>query len=651
MSDKKEEGTKNTQQVTGKIIGIDLGTTNSCVAVMEGSKPRIIESTEGNRTMPSIVAFTKDGEKLVGQAAKRQSVANPRDTLFAIKRLIGRSYKASSYMQKSLPYQLVERPNGDVWAKAGGKDYSPSQISAFILERLKETAEKNLGQTVDKAVITVPAYFNDAQRQATKDAGQIAGLDVVRIINEPTAAAMSYGISSNKDGEHVVVFDLGGGTFDVSILELSDGLFEVKSTAGDTLLGGEDFDRILLEDLAASFKKKEAIDLLSDPLALQRLREAAESAKIELSSVMETEINLPFITANQDGPKHFVEKVTRARLESLTSSFLQRTEEPCLKALKDAGLTKGDIGQVLLVGGQTRMPAVQAFVKEIFGKEPNISINPDEAVAAGAATQAGVLQGDVKDVLLLDVTPLSLGIETLGGVFSRLIERNTTIPCKKSQVFSTAEDNQPEVSIKVFQGEREMAADNKLLGQFNLSGIPPAPRGTPQISVTFDIDADGIVNVSASDQASGKEQNIRIQSSGGLTQDEIETMIKHAQESAEKDKENRMAAELRNQSDAFLHATRKVIEENKDKLEEALRKRVEEDLSKLEAALKDGIAYKDLEKLLKVTQQSASAIGQQIYAQKPSEDNAAPFSSKEEDGKNDDALDADFKKVDNNDKP
>jgi molecular chaperone DnaK len=547
-----------------KVIGIDLGTTNSCVAVMEGGKPKVIENAEGARTTPSVVAFTKDQERLIGQPAKRQAVTNPDNTIFAVKRLIGRRFDDPITKKDTelVPYKIVKGPNGDAWVKAGGKDYSPSQISAFILQKMKETAEAYLGETVTQAVITTPAYFNDAQRQATKDAGQIAGLEVLRIINEPTAAALAYGLEK-QDGKTIAVYDLGGGTFDISILEIGDGVFEVKSTNGDTFLGGEDFDAKIVNYLADRFKEKEGIDLRSDRLALQRLKEAAEKAKIELSSASSTEINQPFITARMEGgqttPLHLVETLTRADLERLVSDLIDRTIEPCKKALKDAGMEAKDIADVVLVGGMTRMPRVREVVKKFFGKDPHVGVNPDEVVAMGAAIQAGVLQGDVKDVLLLDVTPLSLGIETLGGVFTRMIDRNTTIPTKRSQVFSTADDNQSAVTIRVFQGEREMAADNKVLGQFDLVGIPPAPRGVPQIEVTFDIDANGIVNVSAKDKGTGKEQQIRIQASGGLADEDIEKMVKEAEQFAEEDKKRRAGAEAKNNAESLIHTTEKQL--------------------------------------------------------------------------------------------
>src|SRR4051794_39531100 len=546
----------------GKVIGIDLGTTNSCVAVMEGKNPKVIENAEGMRTTPSIVAFSDDGERLVGQPAKRQAVTNPEKTIFAVKRLIGRRYDDPMVEKdkKLVPYKIAKASNGDAWVEENGQTYSPSQISAFILQKMKETAEANLGQKVEQAVITVPAYFNDAQRQATKDAGKIAGLEVLRIINEPTAAALAYGLDKAKQGL-IAVYDLGGGTFDVSILEIGDGVFEVKSTNGDTFLGGEDFDMRLVSYLADEFQKTQGIDLRRDKLALQRLKEAAEKAKIELSSTTQTEINLPFITADASGPKHLTMKLTRAKFEALVDDLVQKTVEPCRQALKDAGLSAAEINEVVLVGGMTRMPKVQEVVKQFFGKEPHKGVNPDEVVAIGAAIQAGVLQGDVKDVLLLDVTPLSLGIETLGGVFTRIIDRNTTIPTKKSQVFSTAEDNQNAVTIRVFQGEREMAADNKMLGQFDLVGLPPAPRGQPQVEVTFDIDANGIVNVSAKDKQSGKEQTIRIQASGGLTEADIQRMVKEAEAHADEDKRRKELVEARNQADAAIYTAEKSLQD------------------------------------------------------------------------------------------
>ncbi len=630
----------------GKVIGIDLGTTNSCVAVMEGTQAKVLENAEGARTTPSVVAFTDEGEKLIGQPAKRQAVTNPENTIFAVKRLIGRNFDDPTVKKdvETAPFKIVNSDKGDAWIEAKGQKYSPSQISAFTLQKMKETAEKYLGSEVKQAVITVPAYFNDAQRQATKDAGKIAGLEVLRIINEPTAASLAYGLDK-KANKKIAVYDLGGGTFDVSILELGDGVFEVKSTNGDTFLGGEDFDNAIVDYLLSEFKKENGIDLKSDKLALQRLKEAAEKAKIELSSATQTEINLPFITADKTGPKHINLKMTRAKLEALVEDLISRTIPPCKTALKDAGLSPSEVDEIVLVGGMTRMPKVIEEVKNFFGKDPNKSVNPDEVVAMGAAIQAGVLQGDVKDVLLLDVTPLSLGIETLGGVSTKLIDKNTTIPTKKSQVFSTAEDNQPAVSIRVLQGEREMASDNKVLGNFELVGIAPAPRGVPQIEVTFDIDANGIVNVSAKDKGTGKEQKIQIQASGGLSDEEINQMVKDAESNKEEDKKKREAVDARNQADTLIHSTEKNLKEHGSKVSDADKKAIEDASANLRNALKGT----DVEEIKKKTQdlvQASMKLGEAIYkSQQGAKPEDAPKDAKKEDTKDDNVVDADFEEV------
>ena len=629
----------------GRVIGIDLGTTNSCVSIMDGTQPKVLENSEGARTTPSMVSFDEENSRLIGQPAKRQAVTNPENTLFAIKRLIGRPFNdpATKKDIDMVPYSIVKGKNGDAYVEASGENYSPSQISAFILQKMKETAEDYLGEKVEQAVITVPAYFNDAQRQATKDAGKIAGLEVLRIINEPTAAALSYGLEK-KEGKMIAVYDLGGGTFDISILEIGDGVFEVKSTNGDTFLGGEDFDLTLVNFLADEFKKDNGVDLRGDKLALQRLKEAAEKAKIELSSAAQTEVNLPFITADQSGPKHLTLKLSRSKLESLVEDLVQRTIAPCKEALKDAGINASEIDEVVLVGGQTRMPKIRETVQDFFKKEPNMSVNPDEVVAMGAAIQAGVLQGDVKDVLLLDVTPLSLGIETLGGVFTRLIEKNTTIPTKKSQVFSTAEDNQSAVTIRVFQGEREMASDNKLLGSFNLEGIAPAPRGIPQIDVAFDIDANGIVAVSATDKATGKEQKITIEASGGLSDDEIEDMIKEAESNAEEDKQKRESVEAKNQGEALIHSTEKALKDADEKLTEEEKTAVEEAIQSLKDVI-DGDDLNSIQEKSAALSQEAMKIGEKLYQQEQENNQQNEASDTTEDLSGDDVVDADYEEV------
>jgi molecular chaperone DnaK len=629
----------------GRVIGIDLGTTNSCVSIMDGTQPKVLENSEGARTTPSMVSFDEENSRLIGQPAKRQAVTNPENTLFAIKRLIGRPFNDPTTKKDIdiVPYSIIKGKNGDAYVEAAGENYSPSQISAFILQKMKETAEDYLGEKVEQAVITVPAYFNDAQRQATKDAGKIAGLEVLRIINEPTAAALSYGLEK-KEGKMIAVYDLGGGTFDISILEIGDGVFEVKSTNGDTFLGGEDFDLTLVNFLADEFKKDNGVDLRGDKLALQRLKEAAEKAKIELSSAAQTEVNLPFITADQSGPKHLTLKLSRSKLESLVEDLVQRTIAPCKEALKDAGINASEIDEVVLVGGQTRMPKIRETVQDFFKKEPNMSVNPDEVVAMGAAIQAGVLQGDVKDVLLLDVTPLSLGIETLGGVFTRLIEKNTTIPTKKSQVFSTAEDNQSAVTIRVFQGEREMASDNKLLGSFNLEGIAPAPRGIPQIDVAFDIDANGIVAVSATDKATGKEQKITIEASGGLSDDEIEDMIKEAESNAEEDKQKREFVEAKNQGEALIHSTEKALKDAEEKLTEEEKTAVEDAIKSLKDVI-DGDDLNSIQEKSAALSQEAMKIGEKLYQQEQENNQQNEAGDTSEDLSGDDVVDADYEEV------